>query len=172
MIAQKILHMTRWECISQWFCTWLSENMSVMTSLIHVPWISDNTWLISMMSLFICVTWLSDIISLMFITTSRIHMPWRSANRSLISMKSQCIRATWLDDIISLVLIMTSLTGWRRPTGCPQWQVIFRKRATKHRALLRKMTCTDKASYDATPPCIHMPWISDDHFTESCDTHE
>ena len=32
-------------------------------------------------------------------------------------------------------------------------QVIFRKRATNYRALLRKMTCKDKASYDATPPC-------------------
>jgi len=33
-------------------------------------------------------------------------------------------------------------------------QVIFRKRATSYRALLRKMTYEDKASYDSTPPCI------------------
>jgi len=32
-------------------------------------------------------------------------------------------------------------------------QVIFRKRATNYRALLRKMTYEDKASYDSTPPC-------------------
>jgi len=32
-------------------------------------------------------------------------------------------------------------------------QVIFRKRATNYRALLRKMTYDDKASYDSTPPC-------------------
>ena len=29
-------------------------------------------------------------------------------------------------------------TGWRRPTGCLKLQVIFRKRATNYRALLRK----------------------------------
>jgi len=32
-------------------------------------------------------------------------------------------------------------------------QVIFRKRATNYRALLRKMTYEDKAPYDPTPPC-------------------
>ena len=31
---------------------------------------------------------------------------------------------------------------------------LFRKRATNYRALLRKMTCEDEASYDSTPPCI------------------
>jgi len=35
----------------------------------------------------------------------------------------------------------------------PSLQVIFRKRATNYRALLRKMTYKDKASYDSTPPC-------------------
>jgi len=34
-----------------------------------------------------------------------------------------------------------------------QLQVIFRKRATNYRALLRKMTCKDKASYGSSPPC-------------------
>ena len=42
-------------------------------------------------------------------------------------------------------------TGWRRPLGCLKLQVIFRKRATDNRALLRKMTYKDKASYDSTP---------------------
>ena len=44
-------------------------------------------------------------------------------------------------------------TGWRRPIGCLKLQVIFRKRATEYRALLRKMTYKDKASYDSSPPC-------------------
>ena len=44
-------------------------------------------------------------------------------------------------------------TGWRRLIGCLKLQVIFRKRATNCRALLRKMTYKDKASYDSTPPC-------------------
>ena len=45
------------------------------------------------------------------------------------------------------------ITGWRRPIGCLKLQVIFRKRATNHRALLRKMTYKDKASYGSSPPC-------------------
>jgi len=44
-------------------------------------------------------------------------------------------------------------TGWRRPIGCLKLQVIFRKRATDYRALLRKITYEDKASYDSTPLC-------------------
>ena len=45
-------------------------------------------------------------------------------------------------------------TGWRRLVGCLKVQIIFRKRATNYRALLRKMTYEDKSSYDSTPPCI------------------
>ena len=45
-----------------------------------------------------------------------------------------------------------SCTGWRRPIGCLKLQVIFRKRATNYRALSRKMTYKDKASYDSTTP--------------------
>jgi len=46
-----------------------------------------------------------------------------------------------------------SRTGWRRLVRCLKVQVIFRKRANNYRALLRKMTYEDKASYDSTPPC-------------------
>jgi len=45
-------------------------------------------------------------------------------------------------------------TGWRRLIGSPKWQIIVHKRATKYRALLRKMTCKDKGSYGSSPPCI------------------
>jgi len=44
-------------------------------------------------------------------------------------------------------------TGWRRPIGCLELQVIFRKRATNYRAPVRKITCKDKASYWCAPPC-------------------
>jgi len=47
-------------------------------------------------------------------------------------------------------------TGWRRPIRCLKLQVIFRKRATEYRALLRKMTCKDRASYGSSPPCMYM----------------
>jgi len=44
-------------------------------------------------------------------------------------------------------------TGWRRLIGSPKLQIIFHKRATKYRSLLRKMTCQDKGSYESSPPC-------------------
>jgi len=45
-------------------------------------------------------------------------------------------------------------TGWRRLIESPKLQIIFHKRATKYRSLLRKMTYKDKASYESSPPCI------------------
>jgi len=47
-------------------------------------------------------------------------------------------------------------TGWGRLIGCLKLQVIFRKRATNYRALVRKMTYEDKASCDSTPPCTQQ----------------
>jgi len=44
-------------------------------------------------------------------------------------------------------------TRWRRPIQCLDLLIIFRKWATNYRALLRKMTCKDKASYGSSPPC-------------------
>ena len=38
-------------------------------------------------------------------------------------------------------------TGWRRLIGCLKLQVIFRNRANNYRALLRKITYENKASY-------------------------
>ena len=47
-------------------------------------------------------------------------------------------------------------TEWRRPIGCLTKQVIFRKRATNHRVLLRKTTYKDKTSYDSVPPGMYI----------------
>ena len=44
-------------------------------------------------------------------------------------------------------------TGWRRLIGSPKLQIIFLKRATKYRSLLRKLTYKDKGSYESSPPC-------------------
>jgi len=71
-------------------------------------------------------------------------------------------------------------TGWRRLIGCLMLQVMFRKRATNHRALLRKMTYEDKASYDSTPPCIKRALERKasrlergvSHIDESCHAYE
>jgi len=46
-----------------------------------------------------------------------------------------------------------SYTGWRRLIESPKLQIIFHKRATKYRSLLRKMTYKDKGSYESSPPC-------------------
>jgi len=51
-----------------------------------------------------------------------------------------------------------------RVAGCLKLQVIFRKRATDYKVLLRKMTYKDKASYNSTPPCMtwsHIPLWND-----------
>jgi len=48
-----------------------------------------------------------------------------------------------------------SSTWWQRPIKCHKLQVIFRKRATNHRAHLRKITYANKTSYDSTPPWRH-----------------
>jgi len=44
-------------------------------------------------------------------------------------------------------------TGWRTCIGCLTLQVSLRTRVTDYRALLRKMTYKDKASYASSPPC-------------------
>jgi len=47
-------------------------------------------------------------------------------------------------------------TGRRKPIGCLKLQVSFRKRAINYRAILRKMTYKDKASYASSPPYVHV----------------
>jgi len=51
-------------------------------------------------------------------------------------------------------------TGWRRCIGCLKLHVSFRKRATNYRALWRKMTYQDKASYASSPPCTNMSKVT------------
>jgi len=65
-------------------------------------------------------------------------------------------------------------TGWRRPIECLKLQVIFRKRATNYKALLRKMTYKDKACYDDMPPCTSnqsstpVKWHRTQNIDSSC----
>jgi len=57
---------------------------------------------------------------------------------SPLSISCVCVRVC----VFSLLFLSLALvTSWHRKT-----QIIFRKRATNYRALLRKMTCKDKAS--------------------------
>ena len=65
----------------------------------------------------------------------------------LIGLSSVCVReSVWADRFVD--------TGWRRLIGSPKLQIIFHKRATKYRSLLRKMTYKDKGSYESSPLCI------------------
>jgi len=52
------------------------------------------------------------------------------------------------------VCSLSPTTRWRRLIGSPKLQIIFHKRATKYRSLLRKMNYKDKGSYESSPPCI------------------
>jgi len=51
---------------------------------------------------------------------------------------------------------LVSDTGWRRLIGCLKLQVIFRKKASNYRSLLRKMTYIDKASYDSIDLSVYQ----------------
>ena len=62
-------------------------------------------------------------------------------------------------------------TVWRRLIGSPKLQIIFHKRATKYRSLLRKMTYKNKGSYQSPPPCTIsselidiVDWVENDNF--------
>ena len=54
-------------------------------------------------------------------------------------------------------------TEWRRPIGCLELQVTFRKRATNYRSLLRKITYKDKASYGSSLPCMYIAYTCTFH---------
>jgi len=65
-----------------------------------------------------------------------------------------CLHFLCHDSFIST----TCVTGWRRLIGSPKLQIIFHKRATQYKSLLRKMTYKDKGSYESSPPCIPVWW--------------
>jgi len=67
-----------------------------------------------------------------------------------------CARCCAMNHTKNMQLVRIN-TGWRRPIGCLKLQDIFHKRATNYRALLRKMTYKDKASYESLPPCTR--WV-------------
>ena len=123
---------------------------------------------------FICVTWLIHTISkrllpsLPFGTDSYVwHHPFVPVTgllqhlTRLVHMCDITHSCVWHDSFICVTLLIHTKiilfllsqppTGWRRPIGCLKLQVIFRKRATNYRALLRKMTYKDKTSNGSTP---------------------
>ena len=85
---------------------------------------------------------------------SQIHEPW-SIHKSIWSIHKSTNHKVFTNRWCFIHMI---LTGWWRPIGCLELQLIFRKRATNCRALLRKMTYKDKASYGSSPPCTWCEW--------------
>jgi len=72
------------------------------------------------------------------------------------SLQYQYIQGSFHQENIGLFSRKRGLctTRWPRPIGCLNSQLISRKRATNCRALLRKMTYADNASYGSPPPCM------------------
>ena len=70
------------------------------------------------------------------------------SSRPLTQMHTQCVHK-YVHICMNIIH-----TGWRRLIGSPKLQIIFHKRATKYRSLLRKITYKDKGSYESSPPCI------------------
>ena len=101
----------------------------------------------------LCVTWLIRYVSRdLFICAGTTHTRVRH---------DSCMFVAWLihtQDISNLFASHDSITGWRRLIGSPKLQVIFHKRTTKYRSLLRKTTYKDKGSYESSPPCTHETW--------------
>jgi len=90
------------------------------------------------------------------------YMIWHNEIRNIVWLHCE------LADCIAFKLHMmlntswyctTCTTGGQRPIGCLKMQVNFRKRATNYRALLRRMTNKDNASYGSSAPC--NMWLYD-----------
>ena len=73
-----------------------------------------------------------------------------------------------LEDTNAWLANAIGCTGWRRPIGCLQLQVILWKRATNYRALLRKMTKKIRHSMGLSHPVSHSTMYT---YTHMCRTH-
>jgi len=78
------------------------------------------------------------------------HMP--TYIESIITFINFC--TSHINSNITRIKCYRTYTVWRRCTGCLKLQVSFRKRATRCRALSRKMT-SKEASYASAPSCIN-----------------
>jgi len=105
------------------------------------------------------------------------HTPAWNANESQVTNMDECLRGACMTNVFDVCTLralihMCDMThfcfmtpspavrmliiGWRRLIGSPRLQIIFHKRATKYRSLLRKMTRKDKGTYESSPPCTDI----------------
>ena len=74
---------------------------------------------------------------------------WQTFVKRLSRLSVSCVVVIW--SRLSVVASIT--TGWRKLIGSSKLQIIFHRRATKYRSLLREMTHKDKGAYESSPPC-------------------
>ena len=123
------------------------------------------------MCVYVCVccvrvyTYMHTCIRMCVYTHTHTYMLGAAALSHLTSLTSRRVTCEWVTSqvdeschIDESCHVSTGSTGWQRLVECLKLQVIFRKRATNYRSLLRKMTCEDKASYGSSPPCSTYHW--------------
>jgi len=107
------------------------------------------------------VTWPIQVWHDTFIVDRRIHT-WHDpficdVTHSYTTWLTHTWQASFIRDMTDFTRVAVKIgathAGWRRPIGCLNVQVIYRKGATDYRVLLRKMTYKEKASYECMPPC-------------------
>ena len=81
---------------------------------------------------------------------------------SMLQCVAVCCSALQCDATCDIV------TNWRGCIRCLKLKVNFRKRATNYRALLRKLTCKDKAPYGSLLPCSNHGFL---RFVASADQY-
>jgi len=76
---------------------------------------------------------------------------WAFLQKRPVILRSLLIVATPYREVLK-----RALQGGEDSKDAWSFRSFFRKRATIYRALLRKMTYEDKASYGSTPPCMYI----------------
>ena len=153
-------------CDKIWLYVWQDSFVCVACDVILLVRVWQDSFVVWRGS-FVCM--MCDVILLVRMCGKNLLYVWQD---SFVCVAWSCISVTWLirmcevthyicDMTHSLVCVAGFIcmcrlkhTGWRRLIGCLKLQVIVHKRATKYRALLRKMISKDKASYGSSPPCI------------------
>jgi len=154
---------TRWYVWHDSFIcvTWLIHMCDMTHSYLWQDSFVCVTWLIHMCDMTrwyvwhgscICVTWLIDMCDMAHlymwqgtpITLPSCYIILHYFTKTRLSyLRPWCLSSSF--DLSLIYLFEFSLqrilvTGWRRLIGSPKLQIIFHKRATKYRSLLRKMT--------------------------------
>ena len=135
------------QCLLDWFEVDLGFTELSVVSRMNA---SFFTWIICDMTHFLhesYVTWL------IHVTYERVIFYMNHMWHDSFARTNESGQTLWISPVKYESIV--SCAGWPRLIGCLKLQVIFRQRATNYRALLRKITYKDKASYDSTPPCMN-----------------